>query len=261
MPDNKITSLREEVLELVQPYKNSPKDPFSTDKLIVIAIIALGNQSVKLDQILSWIQDHSHSARARSRQTGFSEHGGELEELLPGFTHAFNLYSVPIIGRDSDMPASADQIAGCTVEERAARIYLEPCLAPRSGVFRLHDVPAELRLTIYEYALTYSMFAVGIRSTGDGRSWLYTDRRDFGLPFLKTPFYYSIPLGLARDVTALLRVGDKKEREDVQNIFYSQNRFHLHTPETLNRFIARAPVARLSMLKAISFFYIVPPKQ
>ena len=81
------------------------------------------------------------------------------------------------------------------------------------------------------------------------------------MPFLKTPFCYSIHLGLARDITALLRVGDKKEREDVQNIFYSQNRFHLHTPETLNRFIARAPVARLSMLKAISFFYIVPPKQ
>lgn len=262
MPDNEIASLREEVLKLVEPYKNSTQEiPFLTGELIVMAIIALGNKSVRLDQILAWIQEHSHSVRARARQTGFHERGGRLDELLPGFTHAFNLYNVPIIDVNSDTPAFSDQNAGHTVEEQAARIYLAPCLAPRSGVFRLHDLPAELRLTIYEYALSYSIIAIGARETEYSRLWLYTDRRGFGLPFVKTPFYYTIPLGHARGITGLLRVGDKKARTDAHNIFYSQNCFHLHTPETLDRFIARAPVARLSMLKAISFFYIVPPKQ
>lgn len=262
MPPNGITSLREDVLKLVQPYhKSTHGTPFSADQLIVMAIVAIGTHSVSRQEIFYWFLDHSHTLRDRWRWRNFKVLALTFEDLIPDFGLAFSLYSVPLVDRDSDAPAVAGNHTNYTVDEQRARLYLEPCLAPRKGIFRFEVLPPELRLVIHEYALAYPPIATGAQTREASYPWLFTDRREFGNAFPDATFDQCLPIRRATDTIGLLRVGSKEARRGASHVSYSINSFHLHTHDALDKFIASAPSARLNSLREISFFYDCPPDQ
>jgi len=78
--------------------------------------------------------------------------------LILGFQDVFQEYEMPL--KPTSMAQSylyriTEVDKAWSIDYRAARIYLDKRLVTRAGNFDFLALPSELRLLIYEYALSY----------------------------------------------------------------------------------------------------------
>lgn len=280
------TSLRREIMRLIQPYAYAEKDdiPFTTPELIVMAIAGSFEVGLKKRNILSWIREHFKAYRMIASSVFIlGDHRNQVlyDKILTKFNDSFDLYEMPLLDAVSTFPAVSRQNGIYAVETRAARIYLHRHLdlcravAPSIGLLLGHlgrrlaeklrisrphvdflGLPPEIRIMIYEYIFSYPFLGIIRREDSRELSWLYTDQREHDRPFLKSAFKWWLPIAPARDMLALTTVNRQIHREAFPT-FFKNTVFELTDPVTLHSLVTKVPtdtLASLSDLRIISNF-------
>ncbi|KAK6433430.1 hypothetical protein LTR95_010393 [Oleoguttula sp. CCFEE 5521] len=155
---------------------------------------------------------------------------------------------------------AADPFAGWTYEAGPMRTYLRNVLEPVRDVFRIMELPAELRLQIFEHMLQYHWSGLGFEAEGqrlrvprpsrsppDGRtreSWLKVN--------IGRDFRYFLLTERPSDMLALLLV-NKQFFADAMPIFYKTNHFHANSAERLIRLLRGYGERRRKYFSSISF--------
>lgn len=154
-------AVRQEIFELIAPYKRSGGEPpFTAEELLVMACLCSLPRSIDKPHIILWLlvnfkyfQDKAFLYFAFA-QTGQllceSEDVEPPDEVVEGFRYAFERWSVPLVA-DHGGRVHWDDDNSVRVPTGPGRMYLSSLLdAPRKGVFDFLALPAELRNTIYE---------------------------------------------------------------------------------------------------------------
>lgn len=172
------STLRAEVLDLIASYAapNAKPHPFTTEELLVIAIIGLGEPAVRTNQIFRFLCERFRCINDRLvdvfvRQCNIPDYCGpeRYDTNIDGFGGALQQYEVPIRRISPDPQTTEDSAAPVGEGDDPgpsetwsltglceARVFLNRHLEPqRQGTFRFLDLPGELRSTIYGYVLSY----------------------------------------------------------------------------------------------------------
>lgn len=220
------SSLREEVLELIRPYRDSGSSPhpFTTEELVVIAAIALGKQACTRQQICRYILTNFHEYMEKVIDAACYEATKPFSWIpecgfprLDGFETAFGCYQVPLRPAHGKNDLLEVVVQNWAVDFPAARIFLGRHLAPLEGPFRILALPAELRVVIYEYALSYPALSVDLCESTGCRFCPFDPER----PDLQTH--------ITPDILSITRVNRQMYREALP-VFYAVNHFDLRGP-------------------------------
>jgi len=234
---NEESSLRQEVMALIDPYvmPASQPHPFTTEELIVLALVAIADQLVSSDeQILTWIckhfSEHNDSAVRALFDKRHDCHGSKkhrYDDIVDGFSSAFEQYSLPLMRvpelhrrLNADIPFQMASGPRWTTDCRAARMLLDKRLAQaRNGTFNFLALPAELRMAIYKYALSYPSLTV---DTTSRRAAFIAFHRKLDLVENQTNIcFYTMSLD---QMLAIAHVNKQIYREALP-VFYSINEF------------------------------------
>lgn len=219
-------SLRDEVLELIAPYRTtaSPSHPFTTEELVVIAAIALGKQACTRQQICRYILTNFYKYMEKVIDAACYEATKPFSWIcecgfprLDGFETAFGCYQVPLRPAHEKNDLLEVVVQNWAVDFPAARIFLGRHLAPPEGPFRILALPAELRVVIYEYALSYPALSVDLCESTGCRFCPFDPER----PDLQTH--------ITPDILSITRVNRQMYREALP-VFYAVNHFDLRGP-------------------------------
>ena len=125
--------------------------------------------------------------------------------------------------------------------------------------FNLGELPPELRVRIYKYALAYPSLALVKRAPwrDTEQLWMYTNERVYGRAVQSTTHGFRLPVAPANVVRGLLQIR-RWIREETEKIFYGQNLFHFGGPKMLGKFINFVLPDRLDLPKKISVTYTCP---
>lgn len=151
--------LKEEIQNAIAPYLTSlEKPPFTTAELVIMAIINSNREYVSNKDVLGWIVETFFfftklaAAEYAKKYDTDSDHYKELDMIIEGFHHVFTDYDIPFEGFQYDGWAYTRY----NINPAAARVCLRRILEPeRGGVFRLFDLPAELRNRVYDMLLQF----------------------------------------------------------------------------------------------------------
>lgn len=158
--------LREEVLELIEPWRESSEQPpFSMGELVVIALVLLNEHSATLQRIqhkiyrtFGYYNDQAlleYMTGSPARRDVPATASGRSALILPNGTDGgrfkASLYKAT---KHFDLPvrrSGAGQQKSLGVVKNAARVHLRHWLEPaRKGTFDFMSLPSELREKIYK---------------------------------------------------------------------------------------------------------------
>lgn len=190
----------------IAPYKNDTElpPPFSFPEMIVMGIVSSGWRR-SVPGIHYWIMQNFGYYRnlAMIYESGY---GGERDmqratNVHLDFDSAFSDLDLPIF-RPSVQGLRADEEVTCETFSSGrwaagpvatVSQFLRPCLLEDSdsrSPFRLMDLPAELRLRIYEYALLFPKSGVQLSHKGPGGfTGLHAFSRDYNRPPTRVSAY------------------------------------------------------------------------
>lgn len=176
-------SLRTEIEALIEPHRCSDqKPPFSVAELVICSIICNDICYPTKGEIFAWIiyTFRYYSSLAISGYIKYVASVVEWQETDSGdfvheFTQVFKEYEVPLVERHRKFKPpttwaqvierqSEDRSSTWTVKPSQARLFLFSHLE-RPGIFRLFDLPRELRDRVYEALLVYPEPEIMIHST------------------------------------------------------------------------------------------------
>lgn len=158
-------SLEDEILAAIEPFTRSNHQPyFSPIELAVMAVLCSDKYEVTNRDVSDWIvktfqyymkialDDFYERKYARARSSMFDE----LFKLKDwaGKNLLNCCYDVPL--QEELRHDAAGSFNVLKVDPHEGRIFLRDLLEPkRKGTFRFFDLPAEIRVTIYEYVFSF----------------------------------------------------------------------------------------------------------
>jgi len=237
------SNLWEEVLSLIRPYRTagSPLHPFTIEEMVVIAALVTQEAEVTHQQIFACIYTNFVQYAERAIDILWDVQSkphltGSSEQLLDELDRAFQNYELPLSEGVpvTDVSTRTGQRQSKTtwkVDERAARGFLTRHLvSPREGYFDLLALPVELRMSIYEYALSNAQLEPYIVCTSTaGRT---TKQRCF---LVAGQRFRRRTRGLDK-LLAVVHVNKQLYREALP-IFFRINEFNLALGELLGPFV------------------------
>lgn len=253
LPTNGVMHLREEISQLIDPWRHSAeKPPFTVGEMAVFALVF----SDKLDET----REDVHLLSLKDVQASILRAFGYYNELNikalahnPRVQNQWNLVPLPRRGviqgfpktlREFDLPVIVttleyhDHWADCTygISPNAARVYLRRWLEPaRRGAFRFLDLPPELRNRIYEMVLRFP--DTGINLTRKKK--LQTFRVDYHQkdeildPYCASDRESLVTVEHLSGLLALL-FSCKKIHREASSVFYEVNNFRFDTIKGLH---------------------------
>ncbi|PPJ52028.1 hypothetical protein CBER1_10395 [Cercospora berteroae] len=262
LPTQQPRPLKEEVLELIAPWRDSLEPPpFTAGELVVIMLVLLDSE----------IQPHSPETIERDLLSTFKyyEDFHDLEwidPVVPGLYQAVEDFEHPACIATSETPSSATEIGICdatlVVPNAAARLYLRDKLeSPRKGTFEFMELPAEIREKIFKMLLVYPKSGLalainrrsrdddGIRLRGKG----FTDVEAPAHPADTDVLETDIPVGKLSDILTILRVS-KQIRHEALPVFYGRNTFQFGTLKLLFgalRLMSRETLQQIQTLRIV----------
>ncbi|KAK4496108.1 hypothetical protein PRZ48_012087 [Zasmidium cellare] len=269
-----------EIVHALAPYLDSAeKPPLTPAKLFVIAL--LFNPNANLEVVMRWIfgnipyyrnqalDDFVHD-NARLYYRSSLESTRKFIQDLGNVQHQ---YCVPISTHTETNARGSSETTFNTTPNQA-RIFLKHFLAsrdpirPRKKPFPLMRLPPELRLRIYEYALTFpkSGIRIGTKRPDPTLHMATRDMHDtddaLWQPMLRRPVAFSrgpndlIGYSLSSYLRVLLT--SKQVYTEAMPVFYECNRFVcLGVPELVG-FLAHTPEHRRKHIRDIAFQFEPP---
>lgn len=252
--DSSTSSLREEVLFLIHPYKTLDwlEHPFTPGQLIILSFIASGETSLSLQQIFREIcnrftQYAFRAVDACSSKYSTSYHGYPTELVVPGFDDAMAHYDLPLIREVVASAASTEDVDRYdrdqetlvyTLDSNAARIYLSRHLSPElTGHFDFLGLPAEIRTAIYEYAMSYTKLELCQSSGHDLACFVANNRASEDSDIVREdPDHHYLTLPTLNQMLSLARVNKQTYREALP-VFFRSNSFWCNSLASLNTFV------------------------
>lgn len=263
------TRLASEIAEVIEPYVASfSKPPFSNSELIAMAAATL-DVPFKREHIFEWIvRTFSYYKEAALDRwlLGKGRQGCDTD-VIPGFVADFRTYGLPLMKvavHGLDPHDMVQQEFKTTPAE--ARIYLRNLLSPREDdSFDFLRLPAELRVEIYEYVLTYSgLYKPYPKHDTGNRGYasqlvpltsayepdVFPLYRGYDRPCIGCLHVNNLPL--VQEVLALLTVS-KEVYAEAMPVFYKVNHFYVQRICGLNHFACNLNVNRLRYVAQITF--------
>lgn len=270
--------LERRVRKRIAPYKNYTEvlPPFSFPEMIVMGIVCSSwNRGVP--GLHYWIMQNFGYYRnlAMMYESGY---GGERDmrraaNVHLDFASAFSDLDLPIFRPKFQGPREDEEVtyevfsSGRWAAGPVATVsqFLRPCLLEESNSrspFRLMDLPAELRLRIYEYALLLPKSGVQVSHKGPGGfAGLHAFSRDYNRPPTRVSAYgpdrgARLPSRLkcpAPAVHLALFAVSKAVYKEAMPVFYGGNLFVCEDVQDLYRLLSRLREHCLHHLRHITF--------
>lgn len=270
--------LERRVRKRIAPYKNYTEvlPPFSFPEMIVMGIVC-SNWNRGVPGLHYWIMQNFGYYRnlAMMYESGY---GGERDmrraaNVHLDFASAFSDLDLPIFRPKFQGPREDEEVtyevfsSGRWAAGPAATVsqFLRPCLLGESNSrspFRLMDLPAELRLRIYEYALLLPKSGVQVSHKGPGGfAGLHAFSRDYNRPPTRVSAYgpdrgARLPSRLkcpAPAVHLALFAVSKAVYKEAMPVFYGGNLFVCEDVQDLYRLLSRLREHCLHHLRHITF--------
>ncbi|GIZ47502.1 hypothetical protein CKM354_001059100 [Cercospora kikuchii] len=254
-PTGVLRHLKEEVLEIIRPWRDViGRPPFTTGELVVITLVLWDLKPQRMHDIhvraLSAFKYYSRAAveaYVSHLEDQASDHynpGDRTQYVLDNFVEVMQDFEVPLI----ETYDAVGDVKRYTTSAGAARIYLHNHLdSPREGTFDFIGLPAELREKVYKMLLVfpepglrffagpdtrnkgdYTNTKLGLLSRTNTQAPIYQDN----LPLPEN----NITVGTLTRTLAILRVS-KQIRREALYVFYGRNSFHFDSlyyfPEVL----------------------------
>lgn len=243
-------ALWDEIELAIAPYKiERATIPFSDAELVAMAIVCTVRRYPYLAskaKIHNWIIDNFASWRFRVPHT--------LGRVR--IQDALSSYEIPLCSGQPRMGAVNATSDGFTMPLREGRVFLSNVLEPpRYGAFRFLDLPAEIRVRIYEMLFSFPkiMVAKSLANKGDPMR-LWVRRREHQPGY--TPDYLGAYVNTRplQRILAILSTNRQIYSEAVP-VFYQINRFKMDTATQLSRWMKNLAPTRLRHVRHVSILY------
>lgn len=263
--------LKHEIEAIVAAYKDDDaKPPLSEAQLAVMAILCLQNELILVTkaEIFEWILDNfkfykNTAVKKVAGAAGDPEQDSVETKVIFGATRLyFESYEAPISAAHCARTLATIETREFSVSAAAGRLYLQPLLVqPNKGTFPFLELPAELRVRIYEMVFSFPNIVIGLEYDDNGMEYqpaaLCLWEREHNIYFDQTvdtgSYVVSRPL---KTIFAMLTTNKQIFAEAVP-CFYSINRFYVIHVSTLVSWVEFLAPSRLQHLRHISFPYDV----
>ncbi|KAF2769954.1 hypothetical protein EJ03DRAFT_335818 [Teratosphaeria nubilosa] len=240
-----------DIERLIKPYTQDVNEqpPFSTAELIVMAAVCLKEFWSRDSEILAWIGKTFpyYGMKALDHWATLMVECQADPSPVPDFADLFDDYDLPL--REYS-PASP----WFEITTMAARTFLRERLEPpQPGHFRLLDLPAELRLAIFELILTFPRSGINCRrEVPNARNKPHTTRisvevrvdESLRKPASKNPICSWAGWGYGVRLRSFTRLFDlflvnRQICKEAMPIFYGNNSFHFEGTQSATTFLLR----------------------
>ncbi|GIZ49305.1 hypothetical protein CKM354_001233700 [Cercospora kikuchii] len=251
-PTSIVVSFREEISEVIAPWRYSTeKPPFTVGEMAVFAIIQDGNDKrcwstkgvhrLSVKNVQAWIlRTFSYynelaikAVAHHAMKQRHSSYSVTLKEIVEGFPENLRDFDLPVFVKAYE---SHRHWANCkySITSNAARVYLRRWLEPaRHGIFRFLDLAPELRNRIYEVVLRFPDAGINLTRTGQLQIFRLDDMQRSALdPYWASDSDVFITHHSPSEILALLRTCKKIHRE-ASSVFYGVNSFRFETLKCL----------------------------
>ena len=269
-PAPALIALKDEIESIVAPYHRDERNPhFSKATMVVMAIVCSECDNMRLARkkdIYRWIVEtfkcyrkkaiNQFATRATSKSNPKPRSVVEIDEVV------FDLYDLPLAG-PADHVGPADRFTNhYSVPASAGRIFLKHVLTPpRNGNFRFLELPAELRIRIYEMVFSFPDIAIGVDPNSDVEVdnyiclWKREHDAEPGKIEEQTPLLEARPID---DILTLLSV-KKQIYQESAPYFYRINHFQVNSMRNLAVWVENIAPNRLEHVRHLSFEYRPTP--
>jgi hypothetical protein len=240
--------LWDEIESAIAPYKSQNQGatiPFSKAELVTMAIICLVRRrqiQAPKGLIEGWISSNFRSWRFNTSDP----RGVNIDDVLDN-------YEIPLSGGHINTGASGRTLNTFTVPLREGRVFLSSILEPpRKGTFCFLDLPAEIRVRIYEMLFSFPKIMVGAPESGPTK--LYVTKREHQVGDNcedAGEWHHTQPL---QRVLAILSTNKQIYFEAVP-VFYQINHFRANSTGQLTAWVESVAPTRLQHVRHISFRY------
>ncbi|KAH9826769.1 hypothetical protein Tdes44962_MAKER03312 [Teratosphaeria destructans] len=251
-----------DIERLIKPYTQdvNKQPPFSPAELVVMAAVCLKEFWSNDSEIWLWIGRTFpyYRMRARKHWATLVVEGQEAHPPFSDFTSVFDDYDLPLRNHS---PGSQ----WFEVTTMAARTFLRERLEPpRPGHFRILDLPAELRLSIFELILKFPRSGINcLREPPNASNQPHTTRiavevrvdESLRKPPPKTICAWA-GWGHGVRVRSFARLFDlflvnRQIYKEAMPIFYSNNKFHFEGAQSATTLLLRMKPARIEHLSYV----------
>ncbi|PIA95993.1 hypothetical protein CB0940_10870 [Cercospora beticola] len=236
VPTQEPLCLRDEVAAVIKPWSETREcPPFTTEELIVLALVMIEEEEPDRSQVLAWIYrtfqhygDEVHENYANF-QVDLAHHrrGSSLKWTIPDFFLAIRSFDLPCEHSDPVEELNTR----LKVSLPAARVHLRQYLEPaRQGTFDFPGLSAELREKICKMLLVYPDEGFKWRFpivTGEQRlMYEFTGLAPENLTVERTGTIkrQTLILPVMSDMLCILRVS-KQLYSEALPVFYEKNTF------------------------------------
>ena len=263
------TELKEGIETIIGKHydEDCRKAPYSKAELVVMAVLCLSRRKgcVREEHIRLWITEKFRYYRLRALKQFSKDIQAKsvphFDSIVSNLTSVFGDYNVPLSDGD-DSRRLVDRHTTCfEVPLIVGRVFLRNILLEKpSGTFTFLQLPAELRIRIYEMVFTFPEIGIGILSTQEefhGRRFhLYQREHDNGYNHIdrthgRNAMILSPPV---QQVLGILSVNKHIHNEAVP-YFYRINHFRVRSMPDLVIWINKISPNRLAHIRNLSFPY------
>lgn len=254
-------ALRTQIAAKIAEYQhNDVKPPFSFGELVVMAILSKDEELVAKQDIYLWMMTtfqyyHDRMLIECAAKAGYPEEISVEDAMEQDDVEAvWNDYNVPLsrdIGHDETASNEADKF---TVHVPGARLFLRNIFeAPPKGQFPIFELPAELRVRIYEMVFSFPDIHFGYNSIGAKMSFCRREHnKEHKYP---TNEAETCVVGPRLGTVLALLTANKQLFNEALPFFYRLNRFHFYKPPYLAAFVDNIGLNRLQHVRHISIWY------
>lgn len=270
-PTARLRPLKEEVLELIEPWRDEADNPppFTAGELIVMTLVlndlpALQRKEIHAE-ILAAFQYYGVAAMVEysiildaQLNSPTAPIGVRLEDVVDGFQTAMKDFELPL----TSVVGTGDE-AGMdlyTTTSGAARVYLRDRLSPpRQGTFNFMGLPTEIREKILKMLLVFPKPAltVGNRDTSGSRTESLKlgllsreDKVEPAYGTMLTAQHHQIAVEPHKKTLALLGVSHQM-RDEALPVFYRQNNFRFGSLDHLRKAIKNMTFETIEQIQDI----------
>lgn len=273
VPAKIISDLHADVAAQIVKYQSTAElPPFSITQLAVMLLIYYGplHQYDIFPAIMTTFPFYYDQATGSPGFRALNQARGPLTPHIQ-FHHTNDIFpEIQQIAQSFAAPLLESNTTLLVINLREARIFLRECLESAKGTtgqpFRFLDLPAELRVRIYEYALAYPKSGVAVdipiskQESQDYRpanAAVFT--RDYDRTFelfqcISSRGWQLINLPPLHKVLALLQVS-KLLYKEAMPVFFTQNKFVVRDIAMLRPFLERLSIERRKCIQDLAVGY------